>query len=98
MTDSPDPTVITLSPSLDHTAIEDLLQALRKARNSAVVIAAGKVTRASTIGLQALLSAQTTWKSDGHDFHVAATPPSLAEAARLLGLPADFLSAEGSGA
>ena len=96
MTDTSGITVLTLKPSLDLTAIEDLLRDLKNARNTAVVIEAGEVSRVSTIVLQALLSAWVTWKSDGHDFHVASASPSLIEAANLLGLPPDFLKGEGS--
>jgi anti-anti-sigma regulatory factor len=95
MTDTSGITVLQLKPSLDLTAIDELLKDLRKARNTAVVLHAGEVSRASTIALQALLSAWITWKSDGHDFHVAAASPTLLEAANLLGLPPDFLQGEG---
>ncbi|MCX7349409.1 MAG: STAS domain-containing protein [Alphaproteobacteria bacterium] len=95
MSDSPGITVLRLRPSLDPTAIEDLLRDLKKARNTAVVVEAGDVTRVSTIALQALLSAWMTWRSDGHDFHVASASPALGDAASLLGLPKDFLSREG---
>jgi anti-anti-sigma regulatory factor len=95
MSDSPGITVLRLQSSLDPTAIEDLLRALKKARNTAVVIEAADVTRVSTPALQALLSAWMTWRSDGHDFHVASASPALAEAATLLGVPKDFLAREG---
>ena len=95
MSDSPGITVLRLRPSLDPTAIDGLLQELRSARNTAVVLEAGDVTRVSTVALQALLSAWMTWRSDGHDFHVAAASPALSDAARLLGLPRDFLAREG---
>jgi len=95
MSDSPGITVLKLRPSLDLTAIEELLRDLRKARNTAVVIEAGEVSRVSTIALQALLSAWMTWKSDGHDFHVAAASPALLDATQLLGFPPDFLQGEG---
>jgi anti-anti-sigma regulatory factor len=98
MSDSPGITVLRLRPSLDPTAIDGLLQELRKARNTAVVLEAGEVTRVSTVALQALLSAWMTWRSDGHDFHVAAASPALADAARLLGFPSDFLAREGQNA
>ena len=45
--------------------------------------------------LVAALAAWMTWKSDGHDFHVAAASPALLEAANLLGFPPDFLQGEG---
>jgi anti-anti-sigma regulatory factor len=95
MTDSSGITVLRLKPSLDLTVIDELLRDLRKARNTAVVLEAADVTRVSTIALQALLSAWITWKSDGHDFHVAAASPSLLDAANLLGFPPDFLQGEG---
>lgn len=95
MSDSPGITVLRLKPSLDPTTIDGLLQDLRKARNTAVVVEAAEVTRVSTIALQALLSAWMTWRSDGHDFHVASASPTLADAASLLGLPKDFLAREG---
>jgi anti-anti-sigma regulatory factor len=95
MSDSPGITVLRLRPSLDPTAIDSLLQDLRKARNTAVVIEAGDVTRVSTVALQALLCVWMTWRSDGHDFHVAAASPALVDAARLLGLPKDLLAREG---
>jgi len=95
MSESPGITVLRLRPSLDPTAIEDLLRDLRKARNTAVVVEAGDVTRVSTVALQALLSAWMSWRSDGHDFHVAAAAPALTDAAQLLGLPRDFLAHEG---
>jgi len=95
MTDLSGITVLQLKPSLDLTAMEELLRDLRKARNTAVVLEAGEVSRVSTIALQALLSAWMTWKSDGHDFHVAQASPSLLEAANLLGFPPDFLQGEG---
>ena len=96
MTDQSGITVLQLKPSLDLTAIDELLKDLRKARNTAVVLEAGEVTRVSTIALQALLSAWVTWKSDGHDFHVGSVSPTLLEAANLLGFPPDFLQGEGS--
>lgn len=89
-------TVLRLRPSLDPTAIDDLLRRLKQARNTAVVVEAGEVTRVSTPALQALLSAWMTWRSDGHDFHLASASPALIEAAALLGLPRDFLAREGS--
>lgn len=95
MTDISGITVLRLRPSLDLTAIDELLRDLKKARNTAVVIEAGEVSRVSTIALQALLSAWVTWKSDGHDFHVASASSTLLEAANLLGLPQDFLQGEG---
>ncbi|PZF76562.1 hypothetical protein DK847_12210 [Aestuariivirga litoralis] len=95
MSDSPGITTLRLRPSLDPTAIEELLRDLRKARNTAVVVEAGDVARVSTVALQALLSAWMTWRSDGHDFHVAAASPALVDAAALLGLPRDFLAREG---
>ena len=95
MSDSSGITVLRLQPSLDPTAIESLLQDLRKARNTAVVIEAADVTRVSTLALQALLSAWMTWRSDGHDFHVASASPALSDAAALLGLPREFLAREG---
>jgi anti-anti-sigma regulatory factor len=95
MTDISGITVLRLRPSLDLTAIDELLRDLKKARNTAVVIEAGEVSRVSTIALQALLSAWVTWKSDGHDFHVASASSTLLEAANLLGLPPDFLQGEG---
>jgi anti-anti-sigma regulatory factor len=96
MTDTTGITVLRLQPALDLTAIDDLLKELRKARNTAVVLEGGAVARVSTIALQTLLCAWVTWKSDGHDFHVASASPSLLEAARLLGFPQDFLLVEGS--
>lgn len=96
MTDPSGITVLRLAPALDLSAIEDLLKALRKARNTAVVLEGGAVSRVSTVALQALLCAWITWKSDGHDFHVASASPCLLEAARLLGFPPDFLQVEGS--
>ena len=87
--------MLRLQPSLDPPAIDSLLQELRRARNTAVVVEAGDVTRVSTLALQALLSAWMTWRSDGHDFHVASAAPALADAAALLGLPKDFLAREG---
>ena len=95
MSDSPGITVLRLRPSLDPTAIDDLLQDLRRARNTAVVVEAGDVTRVSTLALQALLCAWMTWRSDVHDFHVASASPAFTDAAQLLGLPKDFLSREG---
>jgi anti-anti-sigma regulatory factor len=95
MTETSGITVLRLRPSLDLTAIDELLKDLKKARNTAVVIEAGEVSRVSTIALQALLSAWVTWKSDGHDFHVASASHSLLEAANLLGFPPDFLQGEG---
>jgi anti-anti-sigma regulatory factor len=95
MTDSSGITVLQLKPSLDLTAIDELLKDLRKARNTAVVLEAGEVSRVSTIALQALLSAWVTWKSDGHDFHVASASSTLLDAANILGFPPDFLQGEG---
>jgi anti-anti-sigma regulatory factor len=95
MTETSGITVLKLKPSLDLSAIDELLRDLKKARNTAVVIEAGDVSRVSTIALQALLSAWVTWKSDGHDFHVASASPTLVEAANLLGFPSDFLQGEG---
>ncbi len=98
MSDSPGITVLRLRPSLDPTAIDDLLRQLRTARNTAVVVEAGDVSRVSTVALQALLCAWMTWRSDGHDFHVASASPALIDAASLLGLPRDFLAREGAAA
>lgn len=89
-------TVLRLKPTLDLTAMDELLRDLKKARNTAVVIEAGEVSRASTTALQALLSAWMTWKSDGHDFHVASASDALLDAANLLGFPPDFLQGEGT--
>ena len=96
MTDTSGITVLHLQPTLDLTAIDGLLKDLRKARNTAVVVEAGEVARVSTIALQALLSAWVTWRSDGHDFHVARASAPLLDAANLLGLPPDFLQGERS--
>lgn len=95
MSETCDITVLKLRPSLDLTSMEELLRDLKKARNTAVVLEAGEVSRVSTIALQALLSAWMTWKSDGHDFHVASASSTLLEAANLLGFPPDFLQGEG---
>jgi anti-anti-sigma regulatory factor len=95
MSDPSGITVLRLKPSLDPTAMDELLRDLKKARNTAVVLEAGEVARVSTIALQALLSAWMTWRSDGHDFHVASASPTLLEAATLLGFPPDFLQGEG---
>lgn len=95
MSDNPGITVLRLRPSLDLTAMDELLRDLRKARNTAVVIEAAEVSRVSTIAMQALLSAWMTWRSDGHDFHVASASPALLDAATLLGFPPDFLEREG---
>jgi anti-anti-sigma regulatory factor len=95
MSESCDITVLKLMPSLDLTSMEELLRDLKKARNTAVVLEAGEVSRVSTLALQALLSAWMTWKSDGHDFHVASASSTLLEAANLLGFPPDFLQGEG---
>ena len=92
MSDSPGITVLRLRPSLDPTAIDALLRELRQARNTAVVVEAGEVARVSTLALQALLAAWMTWKSDGHDFHIAAASQAFAEAAATLGLPREFLA------
>ena len=96
MTEANGMTELRLPPSLDLAAIDELLSDLRKARNTAVVMEAGDVTRVSTIALQTLLSAWVTWRSDGHDFHVASASPPLLEAAKLLGFPPDFLQGEGN--
>ncbi|WP_421692814.1 STAS domain-containing protein [Aestuariivirga sp.] len=96
MTESNGMTELRLPPSLDLAAIDELLADLRKARNTAVVMEAGDVSRVSTIALQTLLSAWVTWRSDGHDFHVASASPTLLEAAKLLGFPPDFLQGEGN--
>jgi anti-anti-sigma regulatory factor len=95
MSESCDITVLKLRPSLDLTSMDELLRDLKKARNTAVVLEAGEVSRVSTIALQALLSAWMTWKSDGHDFHVASASSTLLEASNLLGFPPDFLQGEG---
>ncbi len=95
MTDPSGITILHLKPALDLTAIDELLKDLRKARNTAVIVEAGEVSRVSTIALQALLSAWVTWKSDGHDFHVASPSAVLLDAADLLGFPPDFLQGEG---
>ena len=95
MSESCDITVLKLRPSLDLTSMEELLRDLKKARNTAVVLEAGEVSRVSTIALQALLSAWMTWKSDGHVFHVASASSTLLEAANLLGFPPDFLQGAG---
>lgn len=96
MTDSSGISVLRLQPALDLTAIEALLKDFRKARNTAVVIEADEVARVSTTGLQALLSAWVTWRSDGHDLHISAASPALIEAAELLGLPPDFIARDGA--
>jgi anti-anti-sigma regulatory factor len=95
MTETTGITVLKLTPSLDLAAIDELLRDLRKARNNAVLVQADGVERVSTIALQALLCAWATWKSDGHDFHVAAASSTLLEAANRLGFPPDFLQGEG---
>lgn len=92
MSEGPGVTVLRLATALDAACGEALLAELRRARNTALVIEAGDVARVSTPALQVLLSAWMTWRSDGHDFHLAAPSPALAEAAALLGLPADFLA------
>lgn len=93
--DSPGVTVLRLPSALDLTSMDELLRDLRRARNTAVVVEAGEVIRLSTIALQALLSAWMTWRSDGHDFHVAAASSTLLDAAHLLGFPPEFLQGEG---
>lgn len=87
-------TVVRLPPTLDPTACEALLRDLRTARNTAIMVEAGNVARVSTLALQVLLASWMTWKSDGHDFLIASATPALAEAAALLGLPADFLQGQ----
>jgi anti-anti-sigma regulatory factor len=92
MSEGPAVTMLRLGPTLDAACGEALLADLRKARNTAVVIEAGEVARVSTLALQVLLSGWMTWRSDGHDFHIASASPALVDAAALLGLPADFLA------
>jgi anti-anti-sigma regulatory factor len=47
MTDTSGITVLKLKPSLDLTAIDEMLKDLKKARNTAVVIEAADVSRVS---------------------------------------------------
>lgn len=86
---------VTLSPVLDPPGIEKMLGDLKLLRGQPVAIAASEVTRPTTPGLQALLSAAMTWRSDGYDFDLASASPALRDAWKLLGLPEAFLSGDG---
>lgn len=86
---------VALSPVLDPPGIEKMLRDLKALRGQPVTIAAGDVTRPTTPGLQALLSAAMTWRTDGYDFDLASASPALRDAWKLLGLPEAFLSGDG---
>jgi chemotaxis protein CheX len=86
---------VTLPATLDPPGIDRMLSDLRAVRGQPVALAAGGVARPTTPGLQALLSAAMTWRTDGYDFDLASASPALRDAWKLLGLPEAFLSGDG---
>lgn len=88
------PATISLATTMDGSFAADLLSELKNARGRALVIAADRVVRPSTLGIQVLLSAAVTWRMDGQPFVITATSTPFAEAIETLGLSPDHLPVE----
>ncbi|MBP1807574.1 STAS domain-containing protein [Rubellimicrobium aerolatum] len=90
-------TILTLDlpERLDLAAVGALAQELLSHRGCPLDVNASTVARIGTPGLQVLLSAARTWRSDGHGFRLSNPSPVIEEAARTLGIELDDLMAEG---
>ena len=85
-----DTTVIALDEALDLRAAKPLAEALLARRGADLTLDASGVRRLSSLCLQVLLSAKTTWAADGRSLSVVEPSPAFSDGLRLLGA-ADLL-------
>ena len=57
-----------------------------RSRGQTVAVDASHVERPGTLCLQVLLSAEATWKQEGHGFTIAQPSPAFREALGILGI------------
>ena len=78
---------VRLPRSLDIASVEPLASALLALRGSAIDLDASEVERLGALGLQLLLSARLTWRTDKVAFSVVDPSAAFAGDAALLGAP-----------
>lgn len=89
-------TPFQLPERFDSAAAASVLQSFKQHRGSALTVDGSAVRRVGAQGLQILLSATRTWRSDGHALAVENASVELIDAAQLLGLSNSDLSISGS--
>ena len=82
-------TTLHLREVMDAAYPATLLADLLACRGQTIDVDASAVVRASTLGLQVLLSAAATWKSDGVSFRLVEPSGAFGDALRTLGLSSD---------
>lgn len=65
----------------------DLASDLKVLRGHPITLEASSVRQIGTLCLQVLISARSTWQSDGYDFRVSGASEELAKRWTLFGLP-----------
>jgi chemotaxis protein CheX len=81
--------IIELPEVLDSTTAAPLVVELQNLRGQPLEIGARSVGRVSTLCIQVLLSAATTWLDDNVAFQICAPSEAILEAIRILGLSED---------
>lgn len=89
------PAALRLTEVLDITAARPLAAELLALRGSPLIIDASGVQRLGGLCLQVLLSAQSTWSADGHDFSVTQPSPEFADSVAQFGAPELALTQQG---
>jgi chemotaxis protein CheX len=81
---------INLPASLDFDAAGPLLDQIKRAKGSDLELNASRVARLGVACLQVMLSAEKTWKEDGHSLRVTDRSSAIDDFLRLMGadLPA----------
>lgn len=87
--------VIELPEVLDVNALEALHPELLSKRGSELCLDASALSAIGAQGLQLLLSAAETWRSDGEPFVIRNAHEDVLTAISLMGIEADTLSLEG---
>jgi chemotaxis protein CheX len=80
--------MLQLEPILDLGAAERLHAQLVSLRGRPLDIDASQVERLGGLCLQVLLSAKTTWATDGQDVRLSSASPAFEDAWALFGAPA----------
>ena len=83
-----DPALVRLPPALDARVAEALTQDILALRGQPVRLDASDVERVGGLGLQVLLSARLTWRSDGLGFALINPSEAFQADCALLGAPA----------
>lgn len=79
------PAMLVLPETLDGPAAEPLVGALLALRGQPVMLDAQDVTRLGGLGLQVLLSAQSTWQADRQRFDIVNFTPEMQATLALCG-------------